>query len=66
MSFSALGLSPTLLRALADQGFDTPTPVQLQAVPLVLAGRDVLVSAETGSGKSKSRWCLAACLSIRK
>lgn len=57
MSFSSLGLSPTLLRALADQGFDTPTPVQLQAVPLVLAGRDVLVSAETGSGKTLS-FCL--------
>lgn len=57
MSFSFLGLSPTLLRALADQGFDTPTPVQLQAVPLVLAGRDVLVSAETGSGKTLS-FCL--------
>ena len=59
MSFSFLGLSPTLLRALADQGFDTPTPVQLQAVPLVLAGRDVLVSAETGSGKT-----LAFCLPV--
>ena len=59
MSFSVLGLSPTLLRALADQGFDTPTPVQLQAVPLVLAGRDVLVSAVTGSGKT-----LAFCLPV--
>ena len=57
MSFSALGLSPTLLRALADQGFDTPTPVQAQAIGLVLAGRDVLVSAETGSGKTLS-FCL--------
>jgi len=59
MSFSALGLSPTLLRALADQGFDTPTPVQAQAIALVLAGRDVLVSAETGSGKT-----LAFCLPL--
>ena len=59
MSFSALGLSPTLLRALADQGFDTPTPVQAQAIDLVLAGRDVLVSAETGSGKT-----LAFCLPL--
>jgi superfamily II DNA/RNA helicase len=57
MSFSFLGLSPTLLRALADQGFDTPTPVQAQAIALVLAGRDVLVSAETGSGKTLS-FCL--------
>ena len=59
MSFSFLGLSPTLLRALADQGFDTPTPVQAQAIALVLAGRDVLVSAETGSGKT-----LAFCLPV--
>jgi superfamily II DNA/RNA helicase len=57
MSFSALGLSPTLLRALADQGFDTPTPVQSQAIGLVLGGRDLLVSAETGSGKTLS-FCL--------
>ena len=57
MSFSALGLSPTLLRALADQGFEKPTPVQAQAIGLVLAGRDVLVSAETGSGKTLS-FCL--------
>lgn len=57
MSFSSLGLSPTLLRALADQGFDTPTPVQAQAIPLVLAGRDVLASAETGSGKTVA-FCL--------
>jgi superfamily II DNA/RNA helicase len=59
MSFSFLGLSPTLLRALADQGFETPTPVQAQAIALVLAGRDVLVSAETGSGKT-----LAFCLPV--
>ena len=59
MSFSALGLSPTLLRALADQGFEKPTPVQAQAIGLVLAGRDVLVSAETGSGKT-----LAFCLPL--
>jgi superfamily II DNA/RNA helicase len=57
MSFSTLGLSPTLLRALADQGFDTPTPVQAQAIGLVLDGRDLLVSAKTGSGKSLS-FCL--------
>ena len=57
MSFSTLGLSPTLLRALADQGFDTPTPVQAQAIGLVLGGRDLLVSAETGSGKTLS-FCL--------
>jgi superfamily II DNA/RNA helicase len=57
MSFSTLGLSPTLLRALAEQGFDTPTPVQAQAIGLVLDGRDLLVSAVTGSGKTLS-FCL--------
>jgi ATP-dependent RNA helicase RhlE len=57
MSFSSLGLSPTLLHALADQGFSAPTPVQAQAIPDVLAGRDVLVSAETGSGKTVA-FCL--------
>ena len=59
MSFSSLGLSPTLLRALTEQGFDTPTPVQAQAIPLVLAERDVLASAETGSGKT-----VAFCLPV--
>ena len=59
MSFSTLGLSPTLLRALADQGLSVPTPVQAQAIPLVLAGRDVLASAETGSGKT-----VAFCLPV--
>jgi ATP-dependent RNA helicase RhlE len=52
MSFSSMGLSPSLLRALADQGYVTPTPVQQAAIALVLAGRDVLASAETGSGKT--------------
>jgi ATP-dependent RNA helicase RhlE len=57
MSFSSHGLSPTLLRALTEQGFSAPTPVQAQAIPLVLAGRDVLASAETGSGKTVA-FCL--------
>jgi ATP-dependent RNA helicase RhlE len=52
MSFSDLGLSPELLRAVADKGYDTPTPIQLQAIPAVLAGRDVLAGAQTGTGKT--------------
>jgi ATP-dependent RNA helicase RhlE len=52
MSFSDLGLLPELLRAVADKGYDTPTPIQLRAIPAVLAGRDVLAGAQTGTGKT--------------
>jgi ATP-dependent RNA helicase RhlE len=52
MSFSELGLLPELLRAVADKGYDTPTPIQSKAIPAVLAGRDVLAGAQTGTGKT--------------
>src|SRR5664280_2315370 len=52
MPFDHLGLSPELLRAVADQGYTEPTPVQAAAIPLVLAGRDVLAGAQTGTGKT--------------
>ena len=52
MSFSDLGLLPELLRAVADKGYDTPSPIQVQAIPAVLAGRDVLAGAQTGTGKT--------------
>ncbi|MFZ5638872.1 MAG: DEAD/DEAH box helicase [Pseudomonadota bacterium] len=52
MNFESLGLAPALLRALADQGYATPTPIQAEAIPLVLAGRDVLGGAQTGTGKT--------------
>lgn len=52
MPFSSLGLSPALQRALERQKLDTPTPVQQQAIPVVLAGHDALVKAQTGSGKT--------------
>jgi ATP-dependent RNA helicase RhlE len=52
MSFDRLGLSPDLLRAVADEGYTTPTPVQAEAIPLVLAGRDLLAGAQTGTGKT--------------
>ena len=52
MSFSALGLRPDLLRAVARQGYTDPTPVQRDAIPLVLAGRDLLAGAQTGTGKT--------------
>jgi ATP-dependent RNA helicase RhlE len=52
MSFDRLGLSPELLRAVAHEGYTEPTPVQAQAIPFVLAGRDVLAGAQTGTGKT--------------
>jgi ATP-dependent RNA helicase RhlE len=52
MSFSDLGLLPELLRAVADKGYDTPSPIQIQAIPAVLSGRDVLAGAQTGTGKT--------------
>ena len=52
MSFDQLGLSPELLRAVASQGYTEPTPVQAKSIPLVLAGRDVLAGAQTGTGKT--------------
>ena len=51
-SFSQLGLSAELTRAVAEQGYSEPTPVQAQAIPLILAGRDVLAGAQTGTGKT--------------
>lgn len=52
MSFSTLGLSAGLLRAIDDQGYSAPTPIQSKAIPLILAGRDLLAAAQTGTGKT--------------
>jgi ATP-dependent RNA helicase RhlE len=52
MSFSDLGLQPELLRAVAEKGYDSPTPIQRAAIPAVLAGRDILAGAQTGTGKT--------------
>ena len=49
MNFSDLGLSEKLLRAVNDAGYSEPTPIQAQAIPIVLMGRDVLGCAQTGS-----------------
>jgi ATP-dependent RNA helicase RhlE len=51
-SFADLNLLPELLKAVADQGYTEPTPIQAQAIPLVLQGRDVLGGAQTGTGKT--------------
>ena len=52
MPFETLGLTPELLRAVAAEGYTEPTPVQAEAIPLVLARRDVLAGAQTGTGKT--------------
>jgi ATP-dependent RNA helicase RhlE len=52
MSFESLGLMPELLRAVREQGYETPTPVQSRAIPVVLSGRDLLAGAQTGTGKT--------------
>ena len=54
MSFSELGLSPELLQAVEQAGYTEPTPIQAQAIPVVLMGRDVLGCAQTGTGKTAS------------
>ena len=54
MSFVNLGLRAELLRAVCDQGYSEPTPVQSQAIPLILQGRDILAGAQTGTGKTAS------------
>jgi ATP-dependent RNA helicase DeaD len=51
-SFASLGLDAALLRSLEDLGYEEPTPVQLEAIPPLLAGRDVLAEAPTGTGKT--------------
>ena len=52
MSFAELGLSAPLLEAIAGLGYQTPTPVQQQAIPAILAGRDLMAAAQTGTGKT--------------
>ena len=52
MTFEELGLLPELLKAVADAGYTEPTPIQAQAIPVVLAGKDVMGGAQTGTGKT--------------
>ncbi|MEO6291558.1 MAG: DEAD/DEAH box helicase [Burkholderiaceae bacterium] len=52
MKFEELNLAPAILKAVLEQGYDTPTPIQAQAIPSVLAGRDLLGGAQTGTGKT--------------
>ena len=52
MKFNELGLSEKVLKAVESSGYDTPTPIQQQAIPHALGGRDVLGIAQTGTGKT--------------
>ncbi len=52
MKFTDLGLNASLLKAIKEQGYDTPTPIQQQAIPVVIEGKDVLAAAQTGTGKT--------------
>lgn len=52
MAFSSLGLSAELVRAVTDKGYSEPSPIQRQAIPVILEGRDVLAGAQTGTGKT--------------
>ena len=52
MSFESLGLATELLRAVSEKGYDTATPIQQQAIPIILEGRDLMGGAQTGTGKT--------------
>ncbi|MCC2633620.1 MAG: rhlE1 [Ramlibacter sp.] len=52
MNFDELNLAPAILKAVHEQGYETPTPIQAQAIPAVLAGHDLLAGAQTGTGKT--------------
>ncbi|MBN2896997.1 MAG: DEAD/DEAH box helicase [Campylobacterales bacterium] len=52
MQFNQLGLSQPILRAVEEEGYTTPTPIQLQAIPVILSGKDILAGAQTGTGKT--------------
>lgn len=57
MSFDSLGLSPDILRAVAEQGYREPTPIQQQAIPAVLEGRDLMLAPRPAPAKQRALRC---------
>ncbi len=57
MTFEELNLAPAIVQAVHEQGYTTPTPIQEQAIPAVLAGHDLLAGAQTGTGKRRRFRC---------
>ena len=52
MTFDDLNLAPAIMKAVREQGYESPTPIQAQAIPAVLQGQDLLAGAQTGTGKT--------------
>ncbi len=52
MTFDELNLAPAIVQAVREQGYDTPTPIQAEAIPAVLSGQDLMACAQTGTGKT--------------
>ena len=52
MRFDELGLAPEILKAVTEEGYTNPTPIQAQAIPIVLSGKDLMGGAQTGTGKT--------------
>ena len=52
MTFEELNLAPAIVKAVLEQGYENPTPIQAQAIPAVLTGKDLLAGAQTGTGKT--------------
>ena len=52
MNFATIGLSDKIVQTVADRGYEEPTPIQLDAIPIILEGRDLVGSAQTGTGKT--------------
>ncbi len=57
MSFGTLGLCDALLKSVAEQGYTTPSPIQIEAIPAVLKQRDLMAVAQTGTGKTAALPC---------